>query len=253
MKIATWNLERAAPQTPQAQAQQPWIDRINADLWIFTETHFAASPGPGYQSIVSDLTTTDLCGDERWVHIWMREQGLRAVSPLTTTDPERTACALIDLENGGRCVVYGTVLPCLGSPWRTYAAKDGAAFLAALAVQQADWQRLQRLYPDTLLIVAGDFNQDLNVLPYYGSRRTKQALRQALLEANLECLTFGDNDPVRRLINGQHSNIDHICMTADPNLHIQRTFAWPEGLEELRGLSDHFGVGLEITWGGLSG
>jgi len=253
MKIATWNLERAQPHTPQAEAQQQWIARINADLWIFTETHTAASPGAGYQSVVSDLATTDTPGDGRWVQIWVRDQGLRQVSPLATADPDRTTCALIELENGGRCLVYGTVLPWLGSAWRTYGAEDGVAFLAALAVQQADWQRLQNVYPNTLLVVAGDFNQDLNVLPYYGSRRTKQALRQALLEADLECLTFGDNDPVRRLINGQHSNIDHICMTHDPHLEIQRTFAWPEGLEELRGLSDHFGVGLEITCSGLSG
>lgn len=257
MKIATWNLERAEPQTPQAQAQQQWIHRINADLWIFTETHPAASPGSGYQSVVSHLVTPDLSpethGDGHWVQIWIRDMGLREVSPLVTADPERTACALIHLENKGRCLVYGTVLPWPGSSWRTHAAEDGSAFLAALALQQADWQRLQRIYPDTLLIVAGDFNQDLNVLPYYGSRRTKQALRQALLEADLECLTFGDNDPVRRLINSQHSNIDHICMTHDAQLHIQRTFAWPEELEALRGLSDHFGIGLEITCSGLSG
>lgn len=254
MKIATWNLERAKPHTPQAQAQQQWMDRINADLWILTETHPAASPGSGYQSVMSAVTTPETNGDDgRWVQIWMRDRGLREVDPLVTADPERTACALIRLENGGRCLVYGTVLPCPGSSWRTYTAEDGAAFLAALALQQADWQRLQRIYPDTLLIVAGDFNQDLNVLPYYGSRRTKQALRQALLEADLECLTFGDNDPVRRLINSQHSNIDHICMTHDAPLHIQRTFAWPEELESLRGLSDHFGIGLEITGDGLSG
>ncbi|MEY3299067.1 MAG: hypothetical protein RLZZ597_2327 [Cyanobacteriota bacterium] len=253
MKIATWNLEQAIPSTPQGQAQGQWINRINADLWIFTETPPAASPGPGYQSVVSDLVATEANGDRRWVQIWIRDRGLRAISSLITADPERTACALIDLENGGRCLVYGTTLPSLDSPWRTYPAKNGAAFLAALAVQRADWQHLQQLYPNTLLIVAGDFNQDLNVLPYYGSRHTKQALRQALLASDLECLTFGDNDPVRRLINGQHSNIDHICMTPDPQLQIQRTFTWPEGLEELRGLSDHFGVGLEITCSGLSG
>ena len=79
MKIATWNLERAQPHTPQAEAQQQWIARINADLWIFTETHTAASPGAGYQSVVSDLATTDTPGDGRWVQIWVRDPGLRQV------------------------------------------------------------------------------------------------------------------------------------------------------------------------------
>ncbi|QQE65128.1 hypothetical protein GFS31_18130 [Leptolyngbya sp. BL0902] len=255
MKIATWNLERAQPSTPQAQAQRHWIDHTDADLWIFTETHPEFTLA-GYRSVISDRVEAGAngCRDEtHWIHLAVREHDLRSVLPLMTADPERTACALIDLDSGGQCLVYGTVLPWLGSSWRGYSGKAGESFLAALAVQQADWQRLRQRYPNTLLIVAGDFNQDLNVLPYYGSRRTKQALRQALLEADLECLTFGDNDPVRRLINGQHSNIDHICMTDDPQLEIQRTFAWPEGLEELRGLSDHFGVGIEITCRGLSG
>lgn len=253
LKIATWNLEHAQPQTPQGQAQRQWIDQVNADLWIFTETHPEFSLGKDYRSVMS---TPGCSGAEEagpWVQIWVRNDGLQRLSPLPTADPDRTACALIELDHGGRSLVYGTILPWIGSTWRNHPAKDGAAFLAALAVQQADWQQLQQAYPNTLLIVAGDFNQDLNVLPYYGSRRTKQALRHALLDADLECLTFGDNDPVRRLINGQHSNIDHICMTPDPQLQIQRTFAWPEGLEELRGLSDHFGVGIEIICSRLSG
>jgi hypothetical protein len=253
LKIATWNLEQAKPQTPQGQAQQQWIRHVDADLWILTETHPDFDLGAGYRSVVSQPDHSEAEGDGPWVQIWVRNNGLLRISALPTADPEHTACALIELDNGGRSLVYGTVLPSIGSPWRNYAAKEGAAFLAALAVQQADWQQLQATYPNTLLIVAGDFNQDLNVLPYYGSRRTKQALRQALLDADLECLTFGDNDPVRRLINGQHSNLDHICMTPDPQLQIQRTFAWPEGLEELRGLSEHFGVGIEIICSRLSG
>ncbi|MFH7245767.1 MAG: endonuclease/exonuclease/phosphatase family protein [Spirulina sp.] len=252
LKIATWNLARAQPQTPQGQAQQHWIHQVNADLWIFTETHPDFSLGEDYRSVMSQPDPSGTEGEGAWVQIWVRDEGLQQISALPTADPERTVCALIELDHGGRGLVYGTVLP-WGSPWRNYPAKDGAAFLAALAVQQADWQQLQQAYPNTLLMVAGDFNQDLNVLPYYGSRRTKQALRQALLEADLECLTFGDNDPVRRLINGQHSNLDHICMPPDPQLQIQRTFAWPEGLEELRGLSEHFGVGLEIICSRLSG
>ena len=118
--------------------------------------------------------------------------------------------------------------------------------MEALRGNQADWKQLQATYPEAMLIVAGDFNQDLNVLPYYGSRRNKQALRQALAEANLDCLTFGDNDPVRRLIDGQHSNIDHICIAHSEVINLQRTFAWPHSLEDLRGISEHFGVGLEF-------
>jgi hypothetical protein len=250
MKIATWNLERSQPQSPQAEQQRQWLDRINADIWVLTETNVAISPGADYRSVSSGLPDRGAEVGERWVQIWVRGFD---ISPLPTADAARTACALITLEAGQSCLVYGTVLPWLGSTWRTYPAANGEAFAAALRLQQSDWVQLQVTYPDSMLVVAGDFNQDLNVLPYYGSRRNKQMLRQALLEANLECLTFGDNDPVRRLIQGQHSNLDHICMTHDPHLQIQSTFAWPSSLDDLRGISDHFGVGIEVNLGELSG
>lgn len=250
MKIATWNLERAQPDSAQAQRQRQWMERMDADLWILTETHQQISPGDHYQSVASGPPDRPAAEGEHWVQIWVRDRPLK---PLPTADAARTACALVDPESELPWLVYGTVLPWVGSPWRNYAAANGEAFAAALQAQQADWIALQQAYPQALMIVAGDFNQDLNVLPYYGSRRNKQALRHALLDANLECLTFGDNDPVRRLINGQHSNVDHICLTYHPDLRIQRTFAWPDSLEALRGLSDHFGVGIDLSLDGLSG
>lgn len=130
--------------------------------------------------------------------------------------------------------------------WRTHPDSQGQAFAAALAAQQADWQRLQATYPEAILAVAGDFNQDLNALHYYGSRRNKQALRQALDSVRLICFTAGENDPVHQLIHGQHSNIDHICIAADIAERFQNSFAWPQRLDDLRGLSDHFGVGVEL-------
>lgn len=250
MKIATWNLERAQPDSAQAQRQRQWMDCINADIWILTETHRDIAPGLTYQSVSSEPPDRPAAEGECWVQIWVRD---RPLTPLATADPARTACALVAPESPHPLVIYGTVLPWLDSSWQGYPAADGEAFAAALRTQQADWIALQQAHPQALLIVAGDFNQDLNVLPYYGSRRNKQALRQALMEARLDCLTFGDSDPVRRLINGQHSNIDHICISQHPRLHLQNTFAWPHSLEALRGLSDHFGVGLEITLDGLSG
>ncbi len=251
MKIATWNLERVRPQTPQAQRQQAWFDRIDADIWVLTETHRAISPGAGYRSVSSSGPDDYAAAEgERWVQIWVRDGAIR---PIPTTDAIRTACALVNLAEDWPCLIYGTVLPWMGSAWRTYPADGGKAFTEALQVQRADWVQLQRAYSQAMLIVAGDFNQDLNVLPYYGSRHNKQVLRQALIEANLECLTCGDNDPVRAVLGGQHSNIDHICVTPDPRLQIQRSFTWPDSLDELRGLSDHLGIGLEVTLSQFSG
>ncbi|MEB3252254.1 MAG: hypothetical protein VKO01_08980 [Cyanobacteriota bacterium] len=243
MKIATWNLQRTLSQSPQAALQQPWLQRIDADIWVLTEADLAIAPGPDYHLLASEAQPQTPGETWRWVQIWGRHWPF---SPVPTRDPTTTTCALVDLGQGRSCLIYGTVLPLPDNPCPDPGHEQ--AFVTALGQQQQDWLDLQTTYPESLLIVAGDFNQDLNVLPYYGSRRNKQALRHALAAANLDCLTFGDNDPVRRLIDGQHSNIDHICMAQSQTVQLQGTFAWPSSLEELRGLSEHFGVGLEFTW-----
>lgn len=252
MKIATWNLERALPRSMQAERQRQWLSRINADIWILTETHLGITPGDGYYSTASGLSDRPGADGERWVQIWVK--GGELVS-LETMDEDHTAAALLTLDQGQRWVLYGTVLPELRQSWRwsktgqkgpVQPAAQGQAFAAALAAQQADWKRLRAAFPEAGLIVAGDFNQDLNALNYYGSRRNKQVLRQALDSVRLICYTAGENDPVHRLINGQHSNTDHICLTQNPPVHLLNAFVWPQNLDELRGLSDHFGVGVEV-------
>ncbi len=243
MKIATWNLERALPQSGKADLQRQWLDRIDADIWILTETHLGITPGESYCAVTSGLPDRPGIEGERWVQIWVK---VGALTPLATRDEARTAAALLTLINHQRWIIYGTVLPWLGSSWRSHPADQGQAFAAALAAQKADWQRLRDTYPEAVLVVAGDFNQDLNALNYYGSRRNKQALRQALEGLGLACLTAGENDPVHRLLNEQHSTIDHICVTCDGPRQFRRSFTWPPRLEDLRGLSDHFGVGVEL-------
>ncbi|PSN15458.1 hypothetical protein C7293_07205 [filamentous cyanobacterium CCT1] len=245
MKIATWNLERALPQSVQAERQRQWLSRIDADIWILTETHLDITPGEDYRSVASGLPDRAGAEGERWVQIWVKSGDLVI---LETTDAARTAAALLTLDSGQQWVVYGTVLPWLESSWRSHPASQGQAFAAALAAQQADWQRLRTTYKKAFLTVAGDFNQDLNALHYYGSRRNKQALRQALDSAKLTCFTAGENDPVHRLIHGQHSNIDHICIASDVAAHFQQSFVWPQRLDDLRGLSDHFGIGVELSF-----
>ena len=245
MKIATWNLERALPQSVQAERQRQWFSRIDADIWILTETHLDIAPGEDYYAVASGLPDRPGAEGERWVQIWVKAGDL---VPLKTTDAARTAAALLTLASGQQWVVFGTVLPWLESSWQSHPASKGQAFAAALAAQQADWQRLRTTYPEAVLAVAGDFNQDLNALHYYGSRRNKQALRQALDSVRLTCFTAGENDPVHRLIHGQHSNIDHICIASDVATNFQHSFAWPQRLDDLRGLSDHFGIGVEFRF-----
>ncbi|WP_017297350.1 endonuclease/exonuclease/phosphatase family protein [Nodosilinea nodulosa] len=221
MKIATWNLERALPASVQAERQQQWLSRIDADIWILTETHLGITPGEDFVSVASGLPDRPGAEDERWVQIWVRTGEL---VPLETGDKARTVAALLTQPSGQGWVLYGTVLP-------SQPDHQGQTFAAALATHQADWKRFQGVHPEAGLIVAGDFNQDLNALNYYGSRRNKQALRQALDSVKLVCYTAGENDPVHRLIQGQHSNTDHICLTQNPLGQFRVPLSGPNALK----------------------
>jgi hypothetical protein len=170
MKVATWNLARVLPKDTARTAKiVGWLDRIDADVWVLTETHDSVSPGPGYSAVSTGHPDRPGEPGERWATVWSR----LPIEPLPPTrDPARSVAALVQPPHGAPLVVYGTVLPWLGSPWRDFPADNGLAFRAALAAQLADWIALVRQFPDRDLCVLGDLNQDLSRRDYYGSRRT---------------------------------------------------------------------------------
>ena len=51
--------------------------------------------------------------------------------------------ALVQPPGRRPIIVYGTVLPWIGSSWGKFPASKGEAFAAALEVQKQDWTRLQ--------------------------------------------------------------------------------------------------------------
>lgn len=218
--------------------------RQNADIWVLTETHIGLNPGSDYQAVISETPGRPSNQGERWVVIWVRHASLEKIE---TTDPVRTVCTLATFSSGLRLLVYGTVLPWLGSSWQDHPAKGGEAFTAALATQSGDWQFLRRAHQNVSLVVAGDFNQDLNDRHYYGSLANRHRLSLSLSAAGLICLTSGENDPILRLTQGSRANIDHICVDKRmiSNRHID-SWAWPESMESRLGLSDHFGVAIEL-------
>ena len=77
-----------------------------------------------------------------------------------SSDPAGAVTARVEPPGRRPIVVYGTVLPWLGSAWRHVSAGNGAAFAAAVEAQTGDWNRFQIDDPSGL-VVAGDLNQDL--------------------------------------------------------------------------------------------
>src|SRR5674476_1400732 len=73
LKIATWNLARVLPKDTARTAKiVGWLDRIDADVWVLTETHNSVSPGPGYSAASTGYPDRPGEPGERWATIWSR-------------------------------------------------------------------------------------------------------------------------------------------------------------------------------------
>lgn len=238
IKIATWNLSNSVPGSPRSVRQLQCMEQQDPDIWILTEAHESLRPGPNYCLASQSNPASENSTGHRWVSVWVRGA---VVKCLVTSDSERTACALVKVADGVEVLIYGAVLPWLGSSWNEYPAKDGEAFLASLAAQESDIKTLAARHPAPLVCYGGDFNQDLNHNHYYGSIATRAALSAALTNLGLHCHTCKGNDPVLTRTTNKHANIDHICLS--PRL-VCNASAWPENHGMLRGLSDHFGVAV---------
>lgn len=242
LKLATWNL--ALPVSPERRkAMRSHTDREQADIWVLTETHDSFTPGHTFSHPSAPGRDGLHESKHHWVTIWSRHP----IEPLPTSDLQRTAAARITPDSGSApFIVYGTVLPWLGSPWRAHPAAKGVAFREALSVQATDWMRLRRDYPADELFVLGDLNQDLVSPRYYGSRANRTVLEEALERAGLTVLTAGDRDPIRR-DSAPCACIDHICARRDSSWRANPAVRWPDLPAPQRWLSDHFGVSVVLV------
>lgn len=217
---------------------------INADIWVLTESHAKVAPGEGYRCISQSGRADANDADESWVSVWSRMGGI----PVSTMDRDRTAAAEFSFGRSRTLVVFGTVLPWLGSTWRGVAAAKGAAFSASLAQQALDWERIRGEDPRRELCVAGDFNQDLLAVGhYYGSKAGRAAVRSALDTATLSCPTSAPSDAVHRHTAGQAAGIDHICISEGLRTANGSACVWPAPNARGATLSDHFGVCITVA------
>ena len=240
IRIANWNLQRAGE---GRQADLRWcMENQKADIWVLTETRLSMSPGAAFRCVASSSQRQAIgSGTERWVSIWT---SLPEGEPRDTGDPEFTACAVFPDPAGGALAVYGTVLPWVGYAWRGHPSTGARAFCAALSAQAEDWRGLAA--ENLALCVTGDFNQDISEKHYYGSAAGRRQLRDTLSECGLTAVTAGADDPVRRLGDGVHACIDHVCLSDSLRARMaEPATAWlPE--RDGRRLSDHPGVVVEL-------
>lgn len=243
MKIANWNLERIKPSEPRLALIQEYVVAVDADIWILTETHENVGPEGEFSSCFSGEPDRVSRAGERWVGIWSRWP----IESLHTfvSDSSRCCAGRIATSPYGELIIYGGVLPWTND-WRGFPGVNGQAFEAALSIQRDDWMRIQLNFPNATLIVAGDFNQDLAARHYYGSKRKRSLLENALRGCNVRPLTAGVNDPVGR-DSPPYACIDHICMASNMEWDLTATTRWPDSPTPLLPISDHFGVSVELV------
>jgi hypothetical protein len=240
ISIATWNLERpsSAP-LPRTRRILAAIQRAAADIWVLTETRETLIPGPEYCAVHSKPHPGRRPDDERWVSIWSRWPAI------SLWQDAWSATARVDTP-GGDVLVHGVVLPYMNEPGRDGKRVLGwSRFREELSRQRHHWRRLREQHPTIPLVVAGDFNQNLDGRRWYGSQRTRQALCEALDHAELNCLTLEDVVAAHKL--ERNHLIDHICVTDGLAVH-EGIWCWEPTIDGLR-MSDHPGVALRLSRG----
>lgn len=245
LKIANWNLERINPLQRRSVEILKYIKSVDADIWVLTETHESVGP-TGYSACFSGDPDRVSKKGERWIGIcskWPMEP-----LPFYVSDPSRSAAIRVTETPFGDLIVFGCVFP-WGNGWRGNPGIDGQDFEAALKLQSEDWQRLRKENPDATLIVAGDFNQDLAPNHYFGSKKKRALLELALLESGLDPLTSEATDPIFR-DSSPNACIDHICISQNVGWNLKSTMRWPDSAHPILTISDHFGVGVEVTRSG---
>ena len=244
MRIANWNVERVLPRQRRATAVRKHLAEVAADIYVLTETHLSLSPCAGLCGVFSGTPDRRSEAGERWASIW----SACALEPLDdyVSDSCRCVAARLPDTTVGEVVVYACVLPWLSSTWRGLSSAGGIAFGAALDLCSRDWKRLAKKFPQAVIVVAGDFNQDLAPRHYYGSAVQRKALRDALEEANLTAVTGDAGDPIATH-SPPYACIDHICISRSVGITHANPVRWPDVLAPDRRLSDHFGLAVDLT------
>lgn len=238
LRVATWNLDgygkSAAHRLPR---QTEFLKALQADVLVLTEVQNTTEVD-GMTFWWSDPGAAPYSPADRAVGVASRWPG----RPLKVTDSRLSVC--VELEAPAplsKVIVYGTVIP-----YKLDGVKQGVAtawqrHAQAVADVTADLNRLrdQSATERARIVLAGDFNINLDGTVWYGQSEARQALIDGLTRAGLRCHTSED---IRATRGSHRAIVDHIWTSTDLHptepLHI-----WCDRKEPGR-LSDHNGAAL---------
>jgi len=162
-RIATWNLDRPKPSSSiknSARLQQ--IRRVEADLWVLTETHSCIAID-GFASLAAPPETGYHRLGESYATIWSRWPILSSVP---TFNPNFAVCAEVRSPLGP-ILVYGSIITYAMDGVHNGGVRRWERHRESIRQHRKDWLELRRQFPEHLLCIAGDFNQSLDGSGWY--------------------------------------------------------------------------------------
>ncbi|MGB0849551.1 MAG: endonuclease/exonuclease/phosphatase family protein [Thiolinea sp.] len=229
LRIGTWNVERPSVRGWKRPLRNPvimeQIRSVNADIWVLTETHEVIIPGEDYAS-ASTLQSPHYPEGERSATIWSRYPIIRQ---LETFDPYTAVCVEIKSPIGN-LLVYGSIITYANDKGSKGNARMWEEHYKSILAHEADWGKLRT--ENLPICCAGDFNETLNDSRWYGTKKGRRMLEQALQTNHLECLT-------------KDYRIDHICISQDW-VSATDIFQWEPPLFSDKPVSDHWGYHCDL-------
>jgi endonuclease/exonuclease/phosphatase family metal-dependent hydrolase len=237
-RIATWNLERPKVSGwTKNQHRLNQIQKINADIWVLTETHKAIQL-QNYQSVGSQTFEGYHEIGERLSTIWSR---WKVLSQISTFDPRWAVCTEID-SPFGNLIVYGTVLPYANDKGVSGTSKRWEEHRRSIQYHHEDWLRIRQQYPNHPICIAGDFNQSRDQSGWYEDKQSVDMLSAALEDLSLACLT--EKDFQEKGLS--RSTVDHICLSKTLEPQVLEVDVWEGTTPEGKRMSDHNGIFVDL-------
>lgn len=245
IRLATWNLERCSSRWwKRKPAQDRRIDRVDADIWVLTETFTDRSPSPDFDAVFSPPHPERRPDpNERWTGIWSRWP----IRALDAPAPHRRGTVAAEVDTPlGLIVVYGCVIAWSHEPTFDDGTPAGVwnVHAADIERQASEWRWLREHYPSRPLVVAGDFNQGRSGRRWdYGTHALRQQLSDRLDHVGLRSLTDIDLVEAGPLVQ---SHVQHICVS--PELAASGdVLAWERTDGSGQRLSDHPTLAVDLT------
>lgn len=239
-QLANWNLDgygRGA--STRLHRQLEVLDALRADVLVLTEVRDTTRV-PSMSLWWSDEGKEPYSPQDRAVGIASRWPG----ENLAVRDSRLSVCVMFDAPSMGPVIVYGTVIPYAQDGVRQKAAKTWERHRQAVSdlVWDVNALRSNPAHRDAYIVLAGDFNTNLDGTRWYGDPQSRATLVEGLTRAGLHCHTL---ENIRVTRQSDRAIVDHVWTST--NLYAPEPLKIWCDREEPGRLSDHNGVAIQLA------